>query len=357
MTETPPAYLQNYLAPLAEHLDRPDVTDIYVNRPGELWLETMSGGIERLDALDLTSKALDRLARQIAAFSHQGVSREHPIFSATLPDGARIQIVVPPATRGSVAMAIRKHLVMDRSLGDYARDGSFREASGIGDGDDSGDRELRNVMANGDSAALLAMAVRQKRNILISGGTSTGKSTFLNALLREIPEDERLILIEDTPELQLRHENAVGLLAARSQLGESLATSDDLLNASLRMRPDRIILGEIRGREAFTFLRAVNTGHPGSMSTIHADSPERAIEQLALLVLQTGTQLRRADVIGYVETVIDIFVHLERKSGGRRISEVRFAPRMNGASASVQPGSGVSPFRQDDWRDDCHPSK
>jgi type IV secretion system protein VirB11 len=178
------------------------------------------------------------------------------------------------------------------------------------------------------AAAMLALAVRQKRNILIAGGTSTGKSTFLNALLREIPDHERLILIEDTPELQLRHENAIGLLAARSQLGESLATSDDLLNASLRMRPDRIILGEIRGSEAFTFLRAVNTGHPGSMSTIHADSPARAVEQLALLVLQTGTQLRREDVVSYVESVIDIFVQLERRGGERRISEVRLTPRL-----------------------------
>jgi type IV secretion system protein VirB11 len=342
MSDNAPAYLHNYLAPLAGHLERPDVTDIYINRPGELWLETMSGGIERCDAPELTARALDRLARQIAAFSHQGVSREHPILSATLPDGARIQIVVPPATRGSVAMAIRKHLVMDRSLGDYELDGSFVEPPENGS-DLTGD-ELRRAMGEGGTAAMLASAVRQRRNILISGGTSTGKSTFLNALLREIPDDERLILIEDTPELQLRHENALGLLAARSQLGESLASSDDLLSASLRMRPDRIILGEIRGPEAFTFLRAVNTGHPGSMSTIHADSPERAIEQLALLVLQTGTQLRRADVISYVESVIDIFIQVERRAGERKICEVRFGPRLAGASALQGLGAIASPL-------------
>jgi len=318
-------YLQNFLEPLHEHLGRADVTDIYVNQPGEIWLETIAGGVERLGAPDLTAKALDRLVRQIAAFSHQGVSREHPILSASLPDGARVQIVVPPATRGSVAIAIRKHLVMDRSLADYAEDGSFAACNSAAS---HGVELLQNAMAEGDAAATLALAVRQRRNILISGGTSTGKSTFLNALLREIPDDERLILIEDTPELQLRHENAVGLLAARSHLGESLATSEDLLNASLRMRPDRIILGEIRGAEAFTFLRAINTGHPGSMSTIHADSPDRAMEQLALLVLQTGTQLRRDDILSYVEAVIDIFVQLERIGGARRISEVRLNPRL-----------------------------
>jgi type IV secretion system protein VirB11 len=229
-------------------------------------------------------------------------------------------------------------------LADYSREGSFDPAA-AGGSDDEAAALLAAMLSAEGAAAMLAMAVRQKRNILISGGTSTGKSTFLNALLREIPDGERLILIEDTPELQLRHENAIGLIAARSQIGESLATPDDLLNASLRMRPDRIILGEIRGPEAFTFLRAINTGHPGSMSTIHADSPERAIEQLALLVLQTGTQLRRQDILSYVEAVIDVFVQLERKMGERRISEIRLSPRLALASvessrtnqASVQP--------------------
>lgn len=329
MNAPAPAYLHNYLAPLAEFLQRYDVTDIYVNRPGEIWLESASG-IERLAVPELSAKALDRLARQIAAFSSQGVSREHPILSATLPDGARVQIVVPPATRGSFAMAIRKHLVMDRSLADYARDGSFQHMAQGGASEENRDRELRSALAGGNAASALTLAVRQKRNILISGGTSTGKSTFLNALLREIPDDERLILIEDTPELKLRHENAVGLIAARSQLGQSLATSEDLLNASLRMRPDRIILGEIRGREAFTFLRAVNTGHPGSMTTIHADTPDRAVEQLALLVLQTGTQLRREDVVSYVGSVIELFVQLERSGGERIISDIRLNTRLAG---------------------------
>jgi type IV secretion system protein VirB11 len=328
MNAAAPAYLHNYLAPLADYLAREDVTDIYINRPGEVWLESASAGIERLEVPDLTSRALERLSRQIAAWSHQGVSREHPILSATLPDGARVQIVVPPATRGSVAMAIRKHLVMDRSLADYGREGAFRAADCDGAAREGGDGELQRVLARGDFADALALAVRQKRNILISGGTSTGKSTFLNALLREISQDERLILIEDTPELKLRHENAVGLIAARSQLGESLASSEDLLNASLRMRPDRIIVGEIRGKEAFTFLRAVNTGHPGSMTTIHADTPERAVEQLALLVLKTGTQLRREDVVRYVESVIEVFVQLDRSGGERRISEIRLSPRL-----------------------------
>ena len=161
-----------------------------------------------------------------------------------------------------------------------------------------------------------------RRNILISGGTSTGKSTFLNALLSEVPTRERLILIEDTSELRIAHENEVGLLSARSALGEAAVTTDDRLIASLRMRPDRIILGEIRGAEAGTFLRAVNTGHPGSLSTIHADSPARAIEQLALLVLQTGIRMRWEDVVTYVRRSLDIIVQLKRGANGREIETI-----------------------------------
>jgi type IV secretion system protein VirB11 len=316
-------YLRSYLAPLTGMLARPDVTDIYVNRPGELWIETVGGAIERHDAPALDEATLERLARQIAAISHQGISREHPLLSATLPDGARVQIVAPPATRGPLALAIRKHVAADLALADYVAAGAFAKTRGRDglerrDADDS----LAARLAAGDIAGMLAEAVRGRRNILISGGTSSGKTTFLNALIREIPAGERLILIEDTPELQVRHDNVVGLLAARSALGEAEVTANDLVAASLRMRPDRIILGELRGEEAFAFLRAVNTGHPGSMTTVHADSAERAIEQIVLLALQAGTQLTRDDVRHYVKTTIDVFVQLARIGGERQVAEV-----------------------------------
>ena len=316
-------YLRSYLAPLTGMLARPDVTDIYVNRPGELWVETMAGEIERHDAPRLDEATLERLARQIAALSHQGISREHPLLSATLPDGARVQIVTPPATRGPLALAIRKHVSPDLCLDDYVAAGAFAETLAR---DTLADREvdhhLKALLDAGDIAGMLAAAVRARRNILIAGGTSTGKTTFLNALLREVPPEERLIVIEDTPELHVRHENAIGLLATRGALGEARVSANDLLSASLRMRPDRIILGELRGEEAFAFLRAVNTGHPGSMSTVHADSAERAIEQIVLLALQAGTRLTRDDVRHYVRTTIDVFVQLERIAGRRRIANV-----------------------------------
>jgi type IV secretion system protein VirB11 len=316
-------YLRAYLAPLTGMLARPDVTDIYVNRPGELWVETTGGAIERHDAPGLDEATLARLSRQIASLSHQGISREHPLLSAKLPDGSRVQVVAPPATRGNIAIAIRKHVSPDLTLEDYVAGGAFAETRrGREAGASRTDRELAAKLNSGDIAGLLSAAVKARRNILVSGGTSTGKTTFLNALLREVPADERLILIEDTPELSVAHENSIGLLAARSALGEAQVSADDLVAASLRMRPDRIILGELRGEEAFAFLRAINTGHPGSMTTVHADGAERAIEQVVLLVLQAGTQLSRDDVRHYIKSTVDVFVQLERIAGKRRIAEV-----------------------------------
>lgn len=317
-------YLQRYLAPLGPFLSRDDVTDIYINRPGEVWAETLGGMIERHDLPGIDELSLERLSRQIAAWSHQGVNREHPLLSASLPDGARVQVVAPPATVRHWAIAIRRHLSADLSLDDYAAGGAFDTASGDrAEHRPDDDERIAELLARGDTAGALRQAVRARRNILISGGTSTGKTTFLNALLREVPPDERLITIEDTPELQVRHANAVRLLAVRGALGEAQVSADDLVSASLRMRPDRIILGELRGSEAYAFLRAVNTGHPGSMTTIHADSTDGAVEQLSLLILQGGTRLGWQDIRDYVRATIGLYVQLARRGGRRYVAEVR----------------------------------
>ena len=313
-------YLESYLAPLAPWLEQADVTDIYVNRPGEIWLETLGQGPRKIVVPELTREVLARLVRQIASVTAQGINREHPLLAASLPGGERVQAVIPPATRGELALAIRKHVSAGLALDDYRAQGALdrtevRAASEI-------TKRSSRIEPGQDAIELLRGAVKARRNILVSGGTSSGKTTFINALLKEVPLEERLILIEDTPELQIEHENAVGLIAARGDLGEAEVTAEDLLTASLRMRPDRIILGEIRGPEAVTFLRTVNTGHPGSMSTIHADSPERAIDQLALLVLQAGTQMAWDDVIQYVRNSLDYIVQLSRVGGRREIASV-----------------------------------
>ncbi len=316
-------YLDSFLAPLAPFLERADVTDIWINQPGEVWTESIGGGTQRQDVPALNPKLLERLAKQIAARSSQGISRNQPLLAATLPDGSRVQIAAPPATRDGFAFAIRRHVSAKLSLSDWEESDAFahvnREASVLADA------RSFDALAGSEAAAALRAAVQSRKNVLVSGGTSTGKTTFLNSLLGEIPQDERLILIEDTAELHLSHPNAVGLIAARGELSEAEVSAEDLLIAALRMRPDRIILGELRGTEAFTFLRAVNTGHPGSMTSVHADTPQRAIEQLALLVLQAGSRLSRDDVRHYVRESVDVFVQLERRGGKRRVSEVLVA--------------------------------
>jgi type IV secretion system protein VirB11 len=318
-------YLQSYLAPLAPMLERDDVTDIFVNRPGEAWVETIQGGLERHEAPELDETTLWRLARQIASLSHQGVSREHPLLSATLPGGERVQIIAPPATRGPLAMAVRKQVVADLRLEDYDRTGAFADVRLNGASDaDVLDARLSALLEEGRNVEFLQLAVKSRKNIIISGGTSTGKTTFLNALLKEVPLEERLILIEDTPEIQMDHQNGLGLLAVRGEQGEARVTTDDLVQASLRMRPDRIILGELRGPEAASFLRAVNTGHPGSITTVHADSPRGAVDQLSLLVLQAGLNLGRAEISEYVRGIVDVFVQLSRRDGRRAISQITF---------------------------------
>lgn len=320
------SYLDIYLAPLSAFLKQPEITDIYVNRPGEVWTEAIGGEICRHVVPDLTEALLWRLARQVAAITHQGISREHPLLAASLPGGARVQVIAPPATRNTLALAIRKHVAADLSLAGYAAAGAFAETRPTEESVQEDD-ELEQLYGARAWPAFLAAAVRARKTILVSGGTSTGKTTFLNALLREVDPAERLILVEDTPELVCNRERWLGLVAVRGASGEAQVDTNDLLTASLRMRPDRIILGELRGPEAFTFLRAINSGHPGSLTTIHADTSARAVEQMALLVLRSGAQLRRDEVADYVRMAVDIAVHLERRNGRRVIREVGWLKR------------------------------
>lgn len=161
-----------------------------------------------------------------------------------------------------------------------------------------------------------------KKNILISGGTSSGKTTLLSAILREIDSNERIITIEDTPEIYLHHKNHLSLIASKGEQGTARITIQDLLEASLRMRPDRILLGELRGKEAYSFLRAINTGHPGSITTIHADTPSGAFEQVGLMVMQAGLGLTHRQILDYTTSIIDIVIQLKRIGGKRVISDV-----------------------------------
>lgn len=300
-------YLDAYLAPFRQWLDRDTVTEIIVNRPGEVWIEDAAHpGMQRVATPEIDDRLVQRLAEQVARVSHQGINREHPLLGATLPDGARIQFCGPPAARKHWAMAIRRHRRLDLPLDAYDS------------GPLSGEQPGPMPDSQAEPIAYLRAAIRQRRTILISGGTSTGKTTFLNAMLGEIPPQERVVLVEDTPELKLPGENGVGLVAVKGELGEAKVTANELLQAALRLRPDRIVLGELRGAESVSFLRAINTGHPGSFSTIHANSLRGALEQLALMVMQTGIGLTRADTIAYATSVIDVIVQLGRDAEGKR---------------------------------------
>jgi type IV secretion system protein VirB11 len=300
-------YLDAYLAPFAHWLARDTITEIIVNRPGEVWIEDAAmPGMQRIEAPEIDDRLVQRLAEQVARVSHQGINREHPLLGATLPDGARIQFCGPPASRRHWAMAIRRHRRLDLPLDAY--DAGPLTAHADGPMPDSQAQPI----------AYLRAAIAARKTILISGGTSTGKTTFLNAMLGEIPPHERVILVEDTPELRLPGENGVGLVAVKGELGEAKVTANELLQAALRLRPDRIVLGELRGAESVSFLRAINTGHPGSFSTIHANSLRGALDQLALMVMQTGIGLSRSDTIAYAASVIDVVVQLGRDPAGRR---------------------------------------
>lgn len=316
MPDTPPpaprsVYLDAYLAPFRPWLERETVTELLINAPGELWVEDATQpGMQRIALPELTDQLLQRLAEQVARISHQGINREHPLLAATLPDGARIQLCGPPATRRHWAMAIRRHRLLDLPLDAYDR------------GPITVPAEAPTPDPLAEPIAYLRDAIRRRRTILISGGTSTGKTTFLNAMLHEIPAHERVVLVEDTAELQLPGANGVGLIAVKGELGEAKVSANDLLQAALRLRPDRIVLGELRGTETISFLRAINTGHPGSFSTVHANTPRGALEQIALMAMQTGIGLTRAETLEYAASVIDIVVQLDRVEGKRGIAAI-----------------------------------
>lgn len=313
-------YLEAYLAPFAPFLARADVSEILVNRPGEVWIEVAGAPrMERIAVPQVDDRLLKRLAEQIARITSQGINRQQPLMAANLPDGARVQIVAPPATRGHWAMSIRRHRIVDVPLSAWAPTGALGMAMDA----PATDRDA-------DPLGWLVEQVRMRRTILIAGGTSSGKTTFLNALLREVDPSERIILVEDTPEVRLSAPNALGLVAVRGDMGEARITTDDLLHASLRLRPDRIVLGELRGREAITFLRAINTGHPGSFSTIHANSCSGALDQLSLMVSQAGLGLSREDILAYARSVINVVVQLGRRNGSRSILDIRESAQLPG---------------------------
>jgi type IV secretion system protein VirB11 len=326
-------FLGEALEPIRSFLDDPDVVEISCQRSNEIWLERIGQlSMVRQDADGLDQDAIRHMASRAASFTKQTVNAEHPLLSATLTNGERVQFVLSPTSATGHTFSIRKQFIQRFDLDDYEKAGAFRFTKVTGDDYiDDVDIELSRLLRAGKAREFLQLAAVNHRSMLISGGTSTGKTTFLNTMLTAIPNNERFILMQDTAELEPRQENIVSLLVSKGGQGEARVTMTDLLASALRLRPDRIFMGELRGDEAFDFLNAINTGHPGSMSTIHANSPHHAFNRLSTLVLNSNVRMERHDIIRYIRSIIPIVVQLKKSdaAGGRGVSEIYFADEVD----------------------------
>lgn len=318
--------LETFLEPVYSLLSDDDVNEICINEPLSCWVEKKGEHIYA-ELPDYNHGHMLTLGRLVAQSTNQTVSSENPLLSATLPNGYRVQVVFPPAVeQDKVAFSIRKPSTLNFDLNDYERMGAFSKASTDGIKNDA-DEQLWEYYKKKDFKNFLELSVKARKNIIVSGGTSSGKTTFANAMYKEIPHEERLITVEDAREINLDQPNKLHLMASKGGQGLAKVNTQDLIEACLRLAPSRIIVGELRGAEAFSFLRAVNTGHPGSIATLHADTPKLAIEQLCLMVLQAGLAMTRQEIKNYINQVVEVVVQLKRAPGGvRYISEVYFDP-------------------------------
>jgi type IV secretion system protein VirB11 len=306
-----------------------DVMELCINRPNEAFLETCDGW--RREPLPFADfEWCSRLAKLIANSTQQRIDATAPLLSASLPSGERVQIVIPPATTaGCVAITIRRPADQVWSIEDLGRRGIFRATRQAGQRLDDTEAELLRLLSASKFEEFMRLAVRCRKNILVSGPTGSGKTTWTKALIREIPCDERLVTIEDAKELVLdRHPNHVRLYYSKDDQGVARITPKQLLECCLRMKPDRILLAELRAEEAFDYLRNVNSGHPGSITSVHATSAELAFEQLVLLVKQNpgGRELARGDIKSLLYLLIDVVIQFGVEQHERFIKEIWFDP-------------------------------
>jgi type IV secretion system protein VirB11 len=307
-----------------------DVTELCINRPLEAFIETREGWHrESLPFADF--EWCCRLAKLVANSTQQRVDATSPLLSASLPTGERIQIVMPPATSaGCVAITIRRPADNVWSIEELGRRGIFRDTRQASQNPDNIEQQLLQLLESSAYEAFMRLAVCSRKNILVSGPTGSGKTTWTKALIREIPSGERLITIEDAKELVLdRHPNHVRLFYSKDDQGVARVTPKQLLESCLRMKPDRILLAELRAEEAFDYLRNVNSGHPGSITSIHAASAELAFEQLVLLVKQNpgGRELARGDIKSLLYLLIDVVIQFGVERHERFIKEIWYQPQ------------------------------
>lgn len=319
IAEVAPSYFERALGPIRVLIDDPDTIEIALNPDGRVWVERAGDAVMSATDHSFTPETARLLATQLCGQASLGL--EKPMVSTSFQrrgENWRVQVIAPPVVEGGYAIALRHHVLRNLSLSDLASGGAFAGTRRRADCVSNAENGIKAMFDAGDIESGLSAAVAARWNILVSGGTSTGKTTVARALLNEADPQDRLVTIEDGFELHPHHPNAVALRATAT--GPN--TANALLEASLRMRPDRIVLGELRGVEAWSFLEAVNTGHPGAITTIHANTPDAAFERLALMVLRANLGLRKAEIIDYARSVIDLIVQLERRNGRRELAEV-----------------------------------
>jgi type IV secretion system protein VirB11 len=331
--------LELNLRALRPILDDPEVTELCINRPGEAFIETRKGWEQRkLPFADFDW--CKRLAKLIANSTRQRIDESAPILSASLPTGERAQIVLPPATStGTVAITLRRPSDEVWSIEELARRGIFRTTRRATEALDETEHTLLKLLRDRSYESFMRLAVTSRRNILVSGPTGSGKTTWTKALIREIPDHERLVTIEDAKELVLdTHPNHVRLFYSKDDQGLAHVTPKQLLESCLRMKPDRILLAELRAEEAFDYLRNVNSGHPGSITSIHAGSCELAFEQLVLLVKQSpgGRELPRADIKSLLYLLVDVVIQFGVERHERFIREIWYEPERRRAALAVK---------------------
>jgi len=288
-----------FLRPIENLILDSEISEIMVNGSERIFIEK-NGYLQPVPDLTISQRSLEVAVRNIARRLGDDISEEKPVLDSRLPDGSRVAAVLPPCSLNGVILTIRKFNAKHFAIEDLVAGGTL----------------------SAELAQRLRWAVLDHKNILISGGTGTGKTTFLTALSSFIPRHERVLVIEDTAEIQIRIPNLIRFEARREQNGFPAVTIRELLKASLRHRPDRILLGEIRGAEAFDLLQLLNTGHSGTISTVHANSPAQALNRFTSCVLQSGVELPYLAIKNNIADSLNILVHLERRPGRRFISEV-----------------------------------
>ena len=307
----------NYAAPLRRWLDQDIVTDLCINQPGTAYVDTLNGWAVDL-APDLTESWIRGFTRACASETAQSIGADNPILSGTMPTGERVQIVLPPAA-AHTSITIRRPSTKQFTLDELEAQQRLSPQSVT-----LFDRAaaLADQRMDLSTVELLRRAVRDRLNIIVSGATGSGKTTLSKALIQEIPLTERLISIEDAAELSFRHPNVVRLFYSRGGAGRADVSPRDLLISVLRMRPDRVMLSEIRDDEAYMYLRNINSGHPGSITTVHATSPPAAVEQLVLLVKQSdaGSGLSRDDIRALIVGLVDVIIQMS----DRRVTAIYF---------------------------------